>query len=497
MTPEAVMSDDTGAPVKVLFAVSEAHPLVKTGGLADVGGALPRALGELGVDARLLLPAYPGLVEAAQAAPVTGEMWLLPGTPSAVLYQGRMPGRDTPVYLLRSPSLFEREGGIYTNPEGLDWPDNGLRFGLLGRAAALFGEGTGIGGWRADVVHANDWQTGLAPVYLAHHEGARARSVFSIHNIAFQGNFSSELVPLLGLPGTAYHTDGLEFHNRLSFMKGALYFTDRIATVSPTYAREIQTQEFGYGLEGLLKTRHADLTGILNGIDEEHWNPADDPHLAAAYTPARLAGKKKNKLALQERLGLDAVADTPVLGLVSRLTWQKGIDLILEVLPDLLEQERFQVAVLGSGDRQYEARLQALAEAFPERVAVVLGYDEPLSHLIEAGADLFLMPSRFEPCGLNQMYSMRYGTPPLVRRTGGLADSVVDATPATLSEGTATGFVMDDPSPAELRCALVRALLLYRERTTWAGLQRAGMSRDFSWRHSAAAYLALYRELVT
>ena len=472
------------ADLRVLFAASEAQPLVKTGGLADVSGALPPALRHLGVDARILLPAYPGVIEQIAGAPVGPDLWLLPEAPPARLYEGTLPGTDTPVYALACASLYERTGGPYGDAEGREWPDNALRFGMLSRAAALFGRSEGLVEWPADIVHGNDWQTGIAAAQLAHLPNPRARAVLTVHNIAFQGIFPRDVLPRLALPPQSFGLHGVEYFGRVSFMKAGLVYAHHIAAVSPTYAREIQTSAFGCGMEGVVVARKDRLSGVLNGIDTRAWDPATDRHLPTTYRPDRLADKASSKRALQERLRLAVDPRRPVLGVVTRLTWQKGVDLVLGLLPELLRQP-VQIALLGAGDRAYEARWRQAAADLPGRVGVTIGYDEGLAHLIEAGADIFLMPSRFEPCGLNQLYSMRYGTPPVVRRTGGLADSVVDTTLASLATRTATGFVFEGASEVELLACIQRALLAHRDRPTWREIQRNGMARDFSWDRSA------------
>lgn len=481
--------------MNILFAASEAHPLVKTGGLADVAAALPRALRRLGEDARLILPAYRGVAEAAGAQAITGEMGLLTGTPPARLLQGTLPGSDVPLYLVEAPGLYDRDGGPYASAGGLEWPDNALRFALLARVAALFGQHDGVAGWRADILHCNDWQTGLTPAYLALTEGTVARTVMGIHNLAFQGNFPPALMPLVDLPPYSFQVHGTEFFGHLSYLKAGIYYADRIITVSPTYAREIQTPEFGFGMEGLLATRSGALSGILNGIDTDYWDPAADEHIPAAYDATDLAAKDTNRRALEQYFGLEMDTDAPLLGMVTRLTWQKGIDLVLDALPALLEQGA-RLAVVGSGEARYQEALEALAAQHPGRIGLHLGYSEPLAHLVEAGVDLFLMPSRFEPCGLNQMYSMRYGTPPVVRHTGGLADSVVDTTFRSLQDGTATGFVFTAATAGALQEALMRAFILWRDKTSFEALCRQGMGRDFSWERSARAYLAAYGEML-
>lgn len=480
--------------LRVLFCTAEADPLVTIGGLGEVSGALPPALRQLGLDVRLLLPAYRGVVAAIGGEPVGEPFQPLPGVAAPVQLIKGVLANGVPVYAIDCPALYDREGDPYSDTNGDAWPDNALRFGVLGKVAALFGTATGLFDWTANIVHCNDWHTGLAPAYLAHDRLAWARSVISIHNLAYQGTYAAELLTPLGLPKSCFITDGVEFYGQLSFLKAGLYYADYITTVSPGYAQEIQTPAGGYGLEGLLAFRRNRLTGILNGIDTVTWDPCQDSYLPAHFGPQDLVGKAVNKQLLQERLGLKVGAETIVLGMIGRFTYQKGVDLALDVAQELLDQP-VQLVVLGSGERHYELDWSRFAWDHPDRVSVTIGYDTALAHLIEAGADIFLMPSRFEPCGLNQMYSMRYGTPPLVHRTGGLADSVVDTTPRTLAAGTATGFVFEHPTQAELLACVLRALLAYQDRKTWQKLQNNGMTREFGWGNSAAQYLKIYQAL--
>jgi len=483
--------------LRVLFVTPEAYPLVKTGGLGDVSAALPAALRQLGVDVRLLLPGYPDVLDTVRPAYTDLTLALLPGVEAAQLRVGLMPDGETPLYVLDCPQLYARPGTAYHDSEGKEWADNNLRFGALSKAAALLGKAEIAQhlDFRPDIIHCNDWQTALVPAYQRYMPGVHPYTLLSLHNMAFQGVFGAQSVPALGLPWESFSLYGLEYYGLMSFLKGGLYYADWISTVSPTYAEEIQTAEFGYGLQGLLLQRHNQLTGILNGIDTQHWNPSADPHLVAPYSIDDLSGKRQNKINLQARLGLQANPNLPLLGMISRLTQQKGIDLLLPVLQDMIA-EGAQIAILGSGDKTFEKALCKIAETLPGMVSVTLGYDESLAHQIEAGADIFLMPSRFEPCGLNQMYSMRYGTVPIVRRTGGLADTVVDTTPLTLDAGTATGLVFEHTDPATLLKTVQQALLLYRYPDTWQQLQRNGMQRDFGWSQSARQYLALYQQFL-
>ncbi|MBI5918784.1 MAG: glycogen synthase GlgA [Nitrosomonadales bacterium] len=479
--------------MKILFVSSEAAPLIKTGGLADVSGALPAALRNLGVDVRLLLPAYPQVLNALPQTQVVARLFGLAEFPVAQLLEAVMPD-GVPLWLVDCPALYQRDGGPYQDKYGADWGDNAQRFGLLSRVAALLGCADSPLEWRPDVVHCNDWQSGLTPAYL-HYAPQPARSVMSIHNIAFQGVFPQQLTPHLGLPWDCFKLDGVEYFGNLSFLKAGLFYADHVTTVSPTYAREIQTDALGFGLQGLLRHRQHALTGILNGIDNTEWNPATDPHLAAPYSSSDLTGKAANKAELQRRVGLTVAPDVPLFGLVSRFTHQKGVDMVLEIAPQLLEFPA-QLVLLGSGDAGIQSWAQELAYRYPGQIAVQVKFDEGLSHLIEAGSDVFLMPSRFEPCGLNQMYSQRYGTPPIVHATGGLIDSVVDCNAETLAHGQAAGFVFHDMNAYTLLTTAQRAAVAYRDKTTWHALQTNGMNRDFGWNASAQAYRNLYAHLM-
>ena len=479
--------------MKVLFATSEAAPLVKTGGLADVSGALPAALRRQGVDIRMLLPGYGAALGWVEGSAQVVADFALPPFPAARLLASEMPS-GVPLYVLDCPELFARTGGPYQQAGGEDWPDNDIRFGLLSRVAAVLGHATSPLEWRPDVLHCNDWQTGLAPAYLAFMPGARARTVMTIHNLAYQGIFPATAVPRVGLPWESFKVDGVEFYDNLSFLKAGLFHADRLTTVSPTYAREIQHEPLGFGLQGLLSWRSKDLVGILNGIDTAVWDPATDELIPRRYKSATLARKADNKRALQERMGLDASSATPLLGVVSRFTYQKGLDLLVAAAERILKLP-VQLAVLGSGDAPLESAFRELASRHRGTVAVQVGFDEPLSHLIEAGVDLFLMPSRYEPSGLNQMYSQRYGTPVVARATGGLIDTVIECTPDTLAAGTATGFLFVEPTPEALHAAVQRAVAVYHDRRVWRQLQRHGMDRDYSWDASARGYAELYRSV--
>lgn len=477
--------------MSVLFVAPECAPLTKTGGLGDVCGALPAALRRLGIDVRVLIPGYPEVLGQTSGKGHTSGKELarlsLLGLDLRLL-EGRIRGSEAgsvPLLVIDCPELYVRSGGPYQSGQGEDWPDNGLRFGLLSKVAAVLGAQGSPLRWRPDIVHCNDWPTGLAPVFLAG-QVRRARTMMTIHNLAFQGNFDPGLVGRLGIAPGHFSMEGLEFYGRMSFLKGGIAYSDAVTTVSPTYAREIQTPELGCGMDGLLRSRRDALAGILNGIDTAVWNPAADPLIARRYDASSLERKKANKEALQRRMSLPIDGDIPLLGQVGRLTHQKGGDLVIGAAEELASIG--QLVVLGSGDRDHERALRSIAEQHPGRIAIQVRFDEQLAHLIEAGADLFLMPSRYEPCGLNQMYSQRYGTPPIVRATGGLADTVEDGV---------TGFVFDDAGSSALAAAVRRALAVYREPGRWREMQRAGMSRDFSWNAAARRYADLYLRLAT
>jgi starch synthase len=475
---------------KILFVSSEAHPLIKTGGLADVSGSLPKALAELSQDVRLVLPNYQGIKSDKDVCFLCS---LRVDNRDVNLLETQLPDSEITVWLVDYPKFYHRPGNPYLDGLGNSWTDNADRFALFCRIAVEVAMNRANLDWQPDIVHCNDWQSGLVPALLSLEVDPPA-SVFTIHNLAYQGLFPAESIQGLSLPGQLWHPEGLEFYHMLSFIKGGLVYADHITTVSPTYALEIQTPAFGYGLEGLLLHRKDVLKGIINGIDLEVWNPETDPLIPQHYRIASLADKQYNKSEIQRKFALPVNDHIPLFGLIGRLVEQKGIDLIIDCLPDMLSMP-MQLVLLGSGDKIYEQRLQNLAHVYPDKMAITLGYDEPLAHLIEAGSDVFLMPSRFEPCGLNQMYSQRYGTLPIVRKTGGLADTVVDTLPETIADRTATGFVFNEASASSLLEAIKRAMILYSDKKAWATIQTNAMKKDFSWRHSAEQYLMLYRNL--
>lgn len=489
--------------MKVLYVCAELFPFLKTGGLADVSAGLPPALQALGCDVRLLMPGFPGLMSEATSlrpvAPLPGARapWgLPPALPGADLALAMLPGFGLPVYLVQAPDLYQRRGNPYVGPNGRDWGDNALRFAALGWAAATLGQGLDAA-WMPDVIHCHDWHAGLAPAYIRAFADAghdQPLTVFTIHNLAYQGVFPAVEFACVGLPEAFFCVDGVEFYGQWSFMKAALQFADRITTVSPTYALEITLPEHGYGLDGLLRARAGSLSGILNGVDYEVWSPATDALLPAPYDALTLANKALDKRALQMRFGLEPRAQALVFGVVSRLTAQKGLHLLTQVLVELVGRGA-QLALLGQGDAALEQAFVDASIHYPGQVGVHIGYDEASSHAVMAGADVILVPSAFEPCGLTQLYGLRYGTLPLVRRVGGLADTVVDCTLENLDDGSATGFVFDALSPDALLSAIQRALVLFRRPEEWAAVQRRAMALRFDWSAAAHHYLAIYQSL--
>lgn len=484
--------------MRILQVCAEIYPLLKTGGLADVAGALPRSLRALGGAPRVLLPGFAEILGGLEGARTLTRLQA-PGAMAAIdarLLFGRLPACDVDAYVIDAPACYQRSGGPYADAQQRAYPDNHLRFGLLGWTAAALGRGLDPD-WRPQRVHAHDWHAALAPAWLRAAAAAGERglpgSIYTVHNLAYQGLFSAGHFGELGLPAHFYGMHGVEFHGQISFMKAGLYYADRITTVSPTYAREIQRPEQGCGLDGLLRDRADELHGILNGVDASVWDPANDARLAARYDANRLGGKAHCRSALRSELGLGSTADGPLYCVVSRLTEQKGLHLVLQSLPAILAAGA-QFALLGSGDAALEAAFVEAAAARPDAVAVRLGYDEDFAHRLIAGADVIMVPSRFEPCGLTQLYGLKYGTLPLVHRVGGLADTVADTRLETVDKD-ATGFVFDAFSAADLERALARANALFRRSADWKTVQRRAMAQDFGWRRATEAYLALYRSL--
>jgi starch synthase len=484
--------------MRVLQVCAEIFPLLKTGGLADVAGALPAALAQQGVDVRVLLPGFDAiladLTDVAEVATLSAPAGLQ-GRVAARLLYGRLTScAGVAAYVIDVPEFYHRSGGPYADAAQRPWGDNHRRFGLLGWVAAQLAQGLD-GYWQPEVVHAHDWHAGLAPAYLRAAERALGRklasSVYTVHNLAYQGLFAAGQFSDLALPEDFFGVHGLEFHGRISFMKAGLYFADQITTVSPSYAREIQGGEQGCGLDGLLRDRRDQLHGILNGVDPVVWHPGHDKLLPARFNQGRLTGKAQCKADLQTQLGLTVDANLPLACVVSRLTSQKGLHLVTQVLPSWLERGG-QFALLGSGDAELEAAFRALAQKHPQAVALRIGYDEAFAHRLIAGSDLIWVPSHYEPCGLTQLYGLAYGTLPVVRRVGGLADTVNDTRLETI-DTDATGFVFDDFHPAALHHALNKALALWTRRSDWRRVQRRAMQQDHTWDGAAKRYLWVYR----
>ncbi|MEJ0016111.1 MAG: glycogen synthase GlgA [Acetobacteraceae bacterium] len=475
---------------QVLAVVSEIFPLIKTGGLADVAGALPAALAAEGVAVRSLVPGYPSVLDALDGGVAVASLNDLFGGPARIV-AAQAAGLD--LFAIDAPHLYARDGNPYRGPDGRDWPDNAFRFAALSHVSLALGNGL-VEGYRPDVLHAHDWQAGLAPALLHYAGLARPRSVMTIHNLAFQGQYPPGLLTYLGLPQEALAVRGVEYYGAIGYLKAGLQFADRITTVSPTYAAEIRTSAGGMGLDGLLRARADVLSGILNGIDTAVWDPASDPHLAATFDADRLSQRSPNKAALQERFGLRRDPERLLFGVISRMSGQKGIDLLPPVLP-MLVASGGQFVALGSGDPDLEAALRSAANANPADVGVVVGYDEALAHLIQGGCDALLMPSHFEPCGLTQLCAMRYGALPVVAHVGGLCDTVIDANEMALDAGIGTGFHFAPVQSDMLLAALLRVFAVWRQPDVWRRLQRNAMATDVGWRRPARRYAALYQEL--
>jgi starch synthase len=476
----------------VLAVVSELFPLIKTGGLADVAGALPTALEPLGVRVRTLIPGYPAVLAAIDDVAVVAQWPNWFGDAARVL-QAR--AGDLDLFVLDAPHLYHRPGGPYAGPDGRDFPDNAPRFAALARAGAAIGQGL-VADYRPAVIHTHDWQAGLTPAYLRYGDGPRPPVVATIHNLAFQGRYDAALLRALGLPPYALDMDGVEFYGGIGFLKASLRLSDWITTVSPTYAAEICTAEGGMGLEGLLRTRSGRLSGILNGVDTAIWDPATDPYVAARYDAVDPGPRAINKAALQARFNLAQAPGAPLFGVITRLSWQKGLDLLLEALPTLLDAGA-QLVVLGAGDADLQQGFAAAAAGRPGQIGCEFGYDEALAHQIQAGIDSLIVPSRFEPCGLTQLCALRYGAVPLVARVGGLADTVIDATPMALASGVATGVQYAPVLTSMLERAIRRTVELYRRPDAWRRIQANGMAADVSWRDPARQYAELFERLAT
>lgn len=475
--------------MRVLHVAAEFFPLLKTGGLADVLGALPQALNAQQVDTRVLLPGFPSVCAGVRDVVEVCSIQCFAG--SLRLLLGAAPN-GVPLYVIDAPVLYSRPGNPYHDAQQHAYADNHLRFALLSWVGAQLANGLDPL-WRPDVAHCHDWHAGLMPAYLAQ-LGRPVPSVFTIHNLAYQGLFDSQCFVALGLPASYFDMCGVEFHGNLSFMKAGIYFADQVTTVSPSYAREITTPEQGCGLEGLLAGRASVLSGLLNGIDESVWNPASDALIAAPYSMRKMAGKAICKQALQAALGLELAEKKLVFAVVSRLAQQKGLPLVQAVLPEIVRRGG-QLVLLGSGEPALEAAFRAAAQTSPDQVAVHIGYDEDLAHQVVAGSDVILVPSLYEPCGLTQLYGLQYGTLPLVRRVGGLADTVVDCALENMADQTATGFVFDAPSPEALLVAIRRAFALWAMPRDWRRVQHTAMAQDFGWQQAARRYSALYQRM--
>jgi len=476
---------------RVLFVASECFPLLKTGGLADVAGALPLELAKSGLDVRMLLPAFPAVKAGAKRPKKLAKIKDLFGAPAALYSATAATGLK--LFMLDAPHLYDIGGNPYLDSKGKDRADNHIRYAALSFAAAELALGR-LTDWKADIVHAHDWQAGLTAAYLSLEDGPRPKTVFTIHNLAFQGLFDKKHLASLKLPRSLFHQEGIEYWDQIGFLKAGIAYSDHVTTVSPSYAAEIATEDKGMGLGGLLGSLGPKLSGIVNGIDTDVWNPETDPAIPAPYSRQKTAGKAKCKQALQAEMGLRQDAKTPLFCVISRMTDQKGLDLLLEAVPHIVGNGA-QLAVLGSGDKDLETGFMKAAKGHPGMVSTTIGYDEAMSHRIQAGADVIFVPSRFEPCGLTQLCAMRYGTLPLVARVGGLADTVIDANLAALQVGTGTGFMFSPVTQDALRAAFDRALKAYGNKATWRKLVRGAMGYDVSWQAPAAAYAAVYDAL--
>jgi starch synthase len=474
--------------MKILSVASEVFPLVKTGGLADVVGALPAALAKQDVKVMTIMPGYPAATKALENYEIVYTSDSLFGGAARLLW-GKAKGLD--LFVLDAPHLYDRPGNPYLGPDGKDWPDNSKRFAALAMIAADIGRGL-VTDFVPEIIHCHDWQAGLVPAYVRY--GGGPKTIMTVHNLAFQGHYPASIFGTLGLPAAAFSIDGVEYFGGVGFLKAGLQCSDAITTVSPTYAREIMTVEDGMGLDGLLRARSHLVHGIVNGIDTDIWNPADDANIAQTYAAKELPKRVANKRAIEKRFGMES-GDGLLYCIVSRLTLQKGMDLVAGALPKLMDLGG-RLAVLGSGDAALEGSLKAAMVNYPGRVGIATAYDEPLSHLLQAGADAILIPSRFEPCGLTQLYGLRYGCVPVVARVGGLADTVVDANDAALSANSATGIQFSPVTQEALEHALERTSALYADKPVWASLQQAGMKSDVSWTRSAARYAEVYRAVL-
>ncbi|MBJ7552940.1 glycogen synthase GlgA [Marinomonas spartinae] len=474
---------------KILFAASEIHPLIKTGGLADVAGALPIALRKKGLDVRLIMPAYQGILDQVEPIYHSTNLGNPFGVGDIILLETRPHKNDIPIWLVQCQALYERDGGPYLDTNGLDYVDNHLRFGAFSWAIAMLAQHGNLFGWQADILHLNDWQTGFAAAYLASWKLDHLPIVSTIHNLRYNGSFDMAKYGDMRLSNELLDIHGMEFYGRFSGLKAGLVYADRITTVSPTYAKEILTSEYGDGMDGTLRAMRHKLSGILNGVDYDQWSPEKDDHITTRYSPDTIEKKLDNKLALLRENGLSEDPTKLVFGVVSRLTEQKGLDLILEAIPSVLNKGA-RLIILGSGDSALETAYQALQASYPEQVTIRIGYDEAYSHRIQAGVDALLIPSRFEPCGLTQLYALKYGTLPVVRKTGGLADTIFEDTEQ------ANGFVFENATALDLSKALERCLTCFADMQAWRTRQFNAMQYDFSWETVTDEWIELYNQLI-
>jgi starch synthase len=479
--------------LRVLMAAAELYPLMKTGGLGDIVQSLSAALSGLGLDIKVVLPGYRDTLDFLDGAkPISRQPVVIDGTLTFELCEYHLKDCEYGIYLVKHEALFGRAGTPYADAAGVDWPDNPVRFGMFCKVVAALARGTTGLEWRPDIIHCHDWHTGLVAALVAR-GGGHTPTVFSIHNVAHQGVFDRDVFDALNLDDDLWSVDGLEFFGDWSFLKGGLVFAQRLVTVSPTYAREILTPQYGFGMDGVLRHRAEYLEGILNGVDYHVWCPRTDPFIATPYSHETLGHKVAAKHVLQREFGLPEDNHAFLIANVGRLTHQKGIDVLLNSLPQCLKNQQLQIAMLGSGERHMEAALRQAAQSFPRQLGIHIGYSEPLAHHVIAGADAFVMPSRFEPCGLTQLYSLAYGTVPIVHATGGLIDTVADASPANLADGTATGFSFTEL--AALPDAIARAHDCFETAPDiWSKIMSTGMSQDFGWDNSARAYMEVYRK---
>jgi starch synthase len=477
--------------MQVLSVTPEIFPLIKTGGLADVTGALPIALAAKGVTMRTLIPGFPTVMAAFKKKRAVLQYPLLQGGKASV-HSVQLSGLE--LFVLDAPHLFDRPGGPYGNVSGADWPDNWRRFAALSQVGGDIAGGA-ISGYQPDIVHAHDWQSAMTLAYMRYGKAVGVPSMMTVHNLAFQGQFGAGIFGELGLPAVAMALDGVEYYGGVGFLKAGLQAAWAITTVSPTYAQEIRSPEFGMGLDGLINMRSSDLYGIVNGIDTGIWNPETDKHLVSNYTAGTLKARAPNRAAVEERFSLER-DDSPIVCVISRLTWQKGMD-ILATAVDGIVARGARLAILGSGDAGLEGALLAAAARHRGRIGVVVGYDEGLSHVMQGGCDAIVIPSRFEPCGLTQLYGLRYGCVPVVARTGGLADTVIDANEAAVSASVATGFEFAPNNGGSMLHAMRRLVDAHATPAIWESLQRQGMKADVSWDKSAEKYVELYRSLLS